>query len=99
MVKSHKPKYAVKETIDTLIWQTAASVAIPGFTIHQAVHFTGKFSKNSTNPLIKKWLPTAIGLALIPFIIHPIDNFVDYCMDNTIRPFANKMCLDKEDCN
>ena len=26
-----------------------------------------------------------VGLALIPFIIHPIDNGVDYLFDNTLR--------------
>jgi hypothetical protein len=29
-----------ERAVDTLLWQMLASVAIPGFTIHQVVHFT-----------------------------------------------------------
>ena len=32
-----------------------------------------------------KYIPTAIGLMSIPFIIHPIDKTVDVIMSNTIR--------------
>jgi fission process protein 1 len=35
---------------------------------------------------VKPFIPTAIGLSIIPFIIHPIDKSVDYVM-NFIRPF------------
>ena len=28
--------------VDAFAWQIAASVAIPGFTIHQICHFSGK---------------------------------------------------------
>ena len=31
--------------------------------------------------------PTAVGLAVIPVIIHPLDNFVHWAMDNTVRPW------------
>jgi fission process protein 1 len=31
--------------------------------------------------------PTCIGLLTIPIIIHPIDNLVDFAMDNTIRKY------------
>lgn len=33
----------------------------------------------------RKWLTTAIGLACIPFIVKPIDTFVEYVMDETFR--------------
>mmetsp|Transcript_14152 Transcript_14152/g.26478 ORF Transcript_14152/g.26478 Transcript_14152/m.26478 type:complete len:114 (+) Transcript_14152:23-364(+) len=35
------------------------------------------------------WLPTAIGLGSIPLIIHPIDNGVDYLMENTFRKMTH----------
>ena len=35
--------------------------------------------------VVSKWLPTAAGLGSIPFIISPIDNLVDYALDNTTR--------------
>jgi hypothetical protein len=34
---------------------------------------------------VSKWLPTALGLFSIPIIIHPIDNAVDFLLDNTTR--------------
>ena len=37
--------------------------------------------------LAKRWGPTALGLLAIPLIIHPIDHFVDWAMDSTVRPF------------
>ena len=82
---------------DCLIWQTLASVLIPGFTIHKVVKYAkmgidspalGKtLFKNST---MRKFGPTLIGLGAIPFIIHPIDNAVDYLMDNTYRKLLFK---------
>ncbi len=33
-----------------------------------------------------KVLTTGIGLASIPFIIHPIDHMCHYIMDKTLRP-------------
>ena len=34
-----------------------------------------------------KYIPTIMGLGSIPLIIHPIDNFTDYLMNNTLRPY------------
>lgn len=50
--------------------------------------------KNS--PVVRRWAPTAIGLGVIPFIIHPIDRFVDQIMDETTRKWAAGF-LDKYD--
>ena len=71
---------------DCLIWQCLASVMIPGWVIHKFV----KYSKVAIaskqligmSPFFKKpsvimYGPTVVGLAAIPFIIHPIDWFVD----------------------
>lgn len=45
-----------------------------------------RVAKNS--PVIRRWGPTAIGLGVIPLIIHPIDTFVDVAMDNTVRKWS-----------
>ena len=39
-------------------------------------------------PKVLKWGPVGVGLCSIPVIIHPIDEAVDYFMDNTFRPFV-----------
>ncbi len=76
---------------DTLIWQTLASVAIPGFTINRLCKFSFFLlskSKGLSLPM-RKWTTTAIGLASIPFIVKPIDHGVHYIMDKTIRKMVN----------
>jgi fission process protein 1 len=71
-----------------VIWQTAASVAIPGFTINRICWAVGKGLKEAKfkHPL-GKWIPTLVGLASIPLIIKPIDHAVDALMDNTYRKY------------
>ena len=57
---------AVVEGVDALIWQLAASVALPGYTIHQlvavAVALLGAADLTGSSPIIDA-LPTALGLA------------------------------------
>lgn len=81
---------AAKTGLDAFIWQTLASVLIPGYTI-RVVTSTASYGFNSPqaqkifNPRVIRWSPTMIGLAAIPVIIHPIDHFVDWLMDNSVR--------------
>jgi mitochondrial fission process protein 1 len=79
----------LKTSVDALIWQTFASVLIPGKIINVVTNSSASILKShsfSTLPLaVRTWTPTAIGLATIPLIIHPIDHAVDYFMDNTLR--------------
>uniref|UniRef100_A0A8C2YDD9 Mitochondrial fission process protein 1 n=1 Tax=Coturnix japonica TaxID=93934 RepID=A0A8C2YDD9_COTJA len=72
---------------DTFVWQSLASVAIPGFTINRlcaaSLALMGSFTRW---PLpVRKWATTALGLAAIPVIITPIDRSVDFLMDSSIR--------------
>jgi len=74
--------------VDTLVWQALASVIIPGFTINRicalSLYTMGRAIPNvALNS--RKWATTAIGLGVIPFIVHPIDSFVHTAMDNTTR--------------
>ncbi|KAE9025957.1 hypothetical protein PR003_g10252 [Phytophthora rubi] len=77
-------------TIDTLAWQTMASVVIPGFTINRVVAMSSFAVQRAvkTSPVVRRWAPTAIGLGVIPLIIHPIDSFVDVAMDQTVRKWS-----------
>lgn len=76
-------------TTDTLLWQLLASVAIPGFTINRVCAFSNFLLKyNQKMPTsLRKWTVTGIGLVTIPFIIKPIDKFVDYALDNSVRKY------------
>lgn len=76
------------KTFDTVIWHSIASLAVPGLTIHTIVNGAHK----ATSMVPAKMFPRAValcpplvGLASIPFIIHPIDRATDWFMDNTFR--------------
>lgn len=74
---------------DVFLWQMFASVIIPGIVINRVTWFAGLACKNSKLPKVaKKWLPTCIGLAVIPFIIRPIDAAIDHGMDRTYRKYV-----------
>ena len=59
-------------------------MAIPGFVINRIVYATGRFGP----PHLRSWLPTAVGLASIPFIVKPIDHGVDGLGRETWRSFV-----------
>lgn len=75
--------------IDTFVWQALASVAIPGFTINRICAASLYIMGRATRwPLpARKWATTAIGLSAIPFIITPIDRFVDTLLNSSLRKF------------
>lgn len=64
--------------VDTFVWQALASVAIPGFTINRVCAASLYILGTATRwPLsVRKWTTTALGLLVIPVIIHPIDRWV-----------------------
>ncbi|XP_038641053.1 mitochondrial fission process protein 1 [Scyliorhinus canicula] len=73
--------------VDTFIWQSLASVIIPGFTINRLCAASLLLLGKTTRlPLpMRKWTTTAIGLSAIPVIITPIDRSVDFLLDSTLR--------------
>lgn len=78
--------------VDTGVWQTLASVVIPGLTINRVVALSGPpLLRSAASPALKRWGPTAIGLAVIPFIVHPIDTAVHAVMDYTLRPLLDQL--------
>ena len=80
--------------LDTSIWHTFASMALPAFTIHSIVKYSGKILKSfvKTPNNFTKFLPTFLGIGSIPFIIHPLDHLTDWVMDRTIRiTYAHKL--------
>jgi len=92
LVPSSSRTQVVHAAVDTLTWQALASVMIPGFTINR-VCATSLVLLQKAAPkvplLTRKWITTAIGLGVIPFIVHPIDTGVHAAMDLTVRKFLN----------
>ncbi|CAK9053877.1 Mitochondrial fission process protein 1 (Mitochondrial 18 kDa protein) (MTP18), partial [Durusdinium trenchii] len=80
----------VRAGADTLVWQTFASVLLPGLLINRVVWVAqGAVNALPTGKLIsapvKRWAPVALGLGTIPFIVKPIDDFVHVAMDKSFR--------------
>jgi len=78
----------VRATADTLLWQSLASVMIPGAAINlivKASRFAVARSPAALPVFAAKWFPTATGLGSIPIIIKPIDVSVDFLLDNSTR--------------
>ncbi|XP_013144786.1 PREDICTED: mitochondrial fission process protein 1 isoform X2 [Papilio polytes] len=83
-----RPKKVLIETGDALIWQTLASVIIPGYAINRICHHSQLYFKKHYRrfPILAINLMTVgVGLISIPFIVHPIDNGVTILMDLTYR--------------
>lgn len=73
--------------VDTFVWQSLASVAIPGFTINRlcaaSLYLLGTMTRWPLT--FRKWTTTTLGLLAIPFIVHPIDRSVDFLLDSSLR--------------
>ncbi|XP_053213485.1 mitochondrial fission process protein 1-like [Panonychus citri] len=84
---SLKKRKILNTLVDTLVWQSLASVIIPGFTINRicAASLIALTRYSHINRSKAKWTTVFIGLGSIPFIVKPIDNFVDYFMDSFFR--------------
>lgn len=86
--QDHVPYMKTIQLADSTIWHATASFALPSLAVHQTVkrstHLCQYFKAGFRTTRI---LPVALGLGLIPFIIHPIDHGVDYVFDNWIRTF------------
>eukprot|EP00457_Paulinella_chromatophora_P011771 gb/GEZN01011931.1/.p1 GENE.gb/GEZN01011931.1/~~gb/GEZN01011931.1/.p1 ORF type:complete len:207 (-),score=19.82 gb/GEZN01011931.1/:499-1083(-) len=84
----------VSSGLDTLLWQSLASVAIPGFTIYQVVKKASSLQSTKYVRALPKsvhtMLPTVIGLGVIPFIVHPIDTATHMLMDCSSRVFSRQ---------
>jgi fission process protein 1 len=75
-------------TADTLLWQSLASVVVPGATINlvvKASRYAVSRSPLVLPVIVAKWLPTVTGLGSIPLIVQPIDHTIDYMLDNSTR--------------
>ena len=59
---ANRNRLMLETAADTLLWQTAASVVVPGFTIHRVVSATAHALRHHANKNFRKWAPTFIGL-------------------------------------
>eukprot|EP00183_Erythrolobus_madagascarensis_P002628 CAMPEP_0185849214 /NCGR_PEP_ID=MMETSP1354-20130828/3786_1 /TAXON_ID=708628 /ORGANISM="Erythrolobus madagascarensis, Strain CCMP3276" /LENGTH=246 /DNA_ID=CAMNT_0028549697 /DNA_START=32 /DNA_END=772 /DNA_ORIENTATION=+ len=81
--------------VDSLLWQSFASVIIPGYIINRIVFASNyamdHLSHGHLGPAVEHWFPTVAGLVMIPAIVRPIDDFVHRVMDVVVRPVSSAM--------
>lgn len=82
-----------------LTFHAAVSLALPAVIIHTAVHQTHKWLEHpvfETMPRVHRYGPTAVGLAIIPFL--PIlDHPAEYLLDAAFDKFWPKWRLGEDD--
>ena len=83
-LKEQQNQHITMNMTDRAIWHSGASLVFPAFTIHTIVDNSKKLLMKSQfrSPNLGA---TFLGLVSIPLIIHPIDHFTDWLMDNTLR--------------
>ncbi|CAB3220327.1 unnamed protein product [Arctia plantaginis] len=87
--KDGRPKSVLIETGDALIWQTLASIVIPGLIINRLCAASRyALTHAGVGCTARNWLSVGIGLASIPFIVHPIDNGTTLFMNETYRKWV-----------
>jgi hypothetical protein len=83
-----------------LLWQSLASVMVPGATINlivKASRYAVRRSPLALPAMVSQWLPTVIGLGSIGFIVEPIDHTIDYVLDNSTRQWWKESKSNKQD--
>ncbi|AZL90003.1 hypothetical protein QKC54_gp0855 [Megavirus baoshan] len=67
------------------LWHLQASLLFPTVTIHSVVSLTRKLTNKYNWPKsgIRRFMPALFSLAIIPAIIHPLDDLADKIMFHT----------------
>lgn len=76
------------------VFQGVASMALPAFTIHTAVKQTAKAVRNSTNVTMRRWLPSAVGIGIVPFLPYMFDHPIEYATDVVFDKIEAAMAKD-----
>ncbi len=80
------------------LWHLQASLLFPTVTIHSVVSLTRKLTNKYNWPKsgIRRFMPALFSLAIIPAIIHPLDDLADkimfhtYCAHTGFQPEPRK---------
>lgn len=81
---------------DALVWQSLASVVLPGITMNRLRWSTKLlFGKAFKTPPIRssKYISAILVCLAIPLIIKPIDEAVDLFLDLTLRPWLYRTTM------
>lgn len=72
---------------DTFLWQMLASVVFPSFMINRVVLLLVSLQAQDgcPEPLTAGWIPTVVGLGVIPLIITSLDTLAHWALNGSFR--------------
>ncbi|KAF8416979.1 mitochondrial 18 KDa protein-domain-containing protein [Tirmania nivea] len=70
---------------ERFIFQTLASMALPAFTIHSIVRYSGRAMKNVKSPRLRTWGPVGLGLAVVPALPYLFDEPVERAVEKGVE--------------
>ena len=82
----------VKQVVQRGTFQALASMALPAFTIHSVVHYSGAMFKRAGR--FQKWGGTVCGLGVIPLLPYMFDEPVEHALSwgfHAVWPAENKI--------
>jgi fission process protein 1 len=81
-IKTQDTTEAARTGSQRLVFNVFGSMLLPMFTIHTIVHQSGNFFKKiQARPLIAKWAPVGLGLAIVPALPFMFDHPVEYACE------------------
>ena len=60
-------------------------MALPAFTIHSVVRYSGRAMKNVKNPRLRTWGPVGLGLAVVPALPYLFDEPVEKAVEKGVE--------------
>ncbi|CAZ79598.1 unnamed protein product [Tuber melanosporum] len=83
------------------VFQSLASMALPAFTIHSVVRYSGRALRNHMNPMIRTWGPVGLGLAIIPALPyifdHPVEHAVEWVFEKGYHAATGRSGVSKKE--
>ncbi|CUS08092.1 unnamed protein product [Tuber aestivum] len=87
--------------VQRAVFQSLASMALPAFTIHSVVRYSGRALKNHKNPMIRTWGPVGLGLAVVPALPyifdHPIEQGVEWVFEKGYHMATGRSGVSKKE--
>ncbi|ANB13257.1 hypothetical protein AWJ20_1541 [Sugiyamaella lignohabitans] len=93
LIKEDAPDWRLV-AVKRAVFQSIASMALPAFTIHSTVRYSGKALKNIKNVKLRTYGPVGLGLAVVPALPYlfdePVEHAVDYIFEQGEKAFQHK---------
>ncbi|KAI9677728.1 MAG: hypothetical protein M1829_002500 [Trizodia sp. TS-e1964] len=76
------------------VFQSIASMALPAFTIHSIVRYSGRALKGVKNVRVRSYTPIGLGLAAVPFLPYlfdkPVEEGVEWAFFQAFRAIGGE---------